>query len=312
VGSSTQEAFWNLIQSVNLTATANAAGATSDNLCNTDAFTLAVYQYLYSKGLVSSNAQQVLGTSNGAYPVTGGVKINFLDPWSNVPTLTRLDARLLANLQLSIGFRDQTAIVAGGVAGTATLTNAQVVLTVREWQNVPEVIRPYLKISNRQAPIVNQTNALDVQGIPTGNLLRRELLQGIVPAVAGYNYGWSSPAAFGATGQAQGPMWGIKTNNSVQLVNTPLNANVLDLLQLLGVAASGAPQTAGGITYGWYGYEPARNKAFSASIPMWGVQKADDYIDVAAPGTYGSYYRFTDFEIVGATPALVQNNGKMG
>jgi hypothetical protein len=44
---------------------------------------------------------------------------------------------------------------------------------------------------------------------------------------------------------------------------------------------------------------------------MWGIQKADDYIDVAAPGTYGSYYKFTDVEIVGATPQLVQANGKL-
>ena len=38
---------------------------------------------------------------------------------------------------------------------------------------------------------------------------------------------------------------------------------------------------------------------------MWGVNRADNYFDVAAPGTYGSYVKITDIELVGATPAIL-------
>jgi hypothetical protein len=307
VGSNTYEQVLNLIQSVSLTATANSAGATSDQLVSTDLLTLAVYQYYYGKGTTPITPFSTF--SNAAFNVAAAVKINFMDPWSNVGGLTRLDARLLSTLQLSIGFRDATSIAAGGVAGTTTISNGQVVLTVREWQNVSERIRPYLKFTQRTAPITNQTNGLDVTGVPIGNVLRRELLQGIVPAVSGYNYGWSSAAAFGSTGQAQGPMWRLNTNNSVNLLNVPLAALITDNPQLLDIAIN-AWGTAGGAIPGWYVYEPARNKSFGNSIPMWGIQKADDYIDVAAPGTYGSYYKFTDVELVGVTPQLLANNGQ--
>jgi hypothetical protein len=35
---------------------------------------------------------------------------------------------------------------------------------------------------------------------------------------------------------------------------------------------------------------------------MWGVNRADNYIDVAGPGPNGSYLKITDIELVGATP----------
>jgi hypothetical protein len=304
VGSNGYEQALNLVQNVTLTATGNAAGATTDTLVNTDLLSLGVYQYYYSGGAIPGVPFGSL--SNAAQNITAAVKVMFIDPWSNKSTLTRLDSRLLSQLQLSLSWRDPTAITTGGSGGTTTLTNAQVVLSVREWQNIVQRLRPWLRTSYRQGQIVSQQNALDVQGVPVSNILRREMLQGIVPAASGYNYGWSSAAAFGASGQAQGPMWSLLINNSTQVLNTSLANLISDNPQLLQIQTT-AWGTINGAIPGFYVYEPARQKLLSQALPMWGVNRADDYIDVAAPGTYGSYYRFTDIELVGATAADLGN-----
>jgi hypothetical protein len=300
VGSNPIEQALNLIQNVTLTSSGNAAGATTDTNVNTDLLTLAVYQYYYGKGYNPGVAVAV--SANGAYNFQMGVKIQFIDPWSNKSGLTRLDARLLSQLNLSVTWRDQTSQVTGGTGGTAAISAGQVVLTVREWQNVAEQLRPWIRISDRKLPITNQTNALQVQGVPIGQVLRRELLQGIVPAAAGYNYGWSSEAAFGSTGQAQGPMWQLLLNNSTRVLNSALSSIQSDNPQLLEINTNVWGSNAGAIP-GWQVYEPARNKQLANAIPMWGIQRADDYIDVAAPGGNGSYLKFTDVEVCGATVA---------
>jgi len=303
VGSNVYEQVLNLIQNVTLTSSGNAAGATTDTNVNTDLLTLAAYQYYYSNGTVPGVPFSTL--SNAAFNVTAAAKIMFTDPWSNKSELTRLDSRLLSQLNLSVTWRDYTSVVTGGVAGTTTISNGQIVLTVREWQNVTEAVRPWIRLSDRKQAITNQQNGQLFQGVPIGNVLRRELLQGIVPAASGYNYGWSSAAAFGSTGQAQGPMWKLLLNNSTPVLNTALSTLVTDNPQLLGITSNAWGTTQGAIP-GWFIYEPARNKKLANAIPMWGIQRADDFIDVAAPGTYGSYAKITDAEVVGATIEQLQ------
>jgi hypothetical protein len=61
----------------------------------------------------------------------------------------------------------------------------------------------------------------------------------------------------------------------------------------------------GGAIPGWYVYEPARQRKVSQSLPMWGINRADNYIDVAPPGGNGSYLKITDMELVGATQATL-------
>lgn len=296
VGSNAQEQANNMIQNVTLTATGNAAGAASDTICNTDFWTLAAYQAMYS-GTVNATVSSAGTIANAAFNVASTTKIPFVDPWSNKPTMTRLDARLLSTLNLSISWRDATSFVSGGVAGTTAVSNAQCVISVREWQNTAQIGRPWMRLQDRKQTITAQQNALLVQGVPIGNVIRRQLLQGIVPQVTGYNYGWTSTAAFGSTGQAQGPMNALIINNSTQILNESLANLTADNAQLLNLPSAfwGA--------LGWFVYEPARQKKTSQSIPMWGINRADNKIDVAAPGSFGSYLKYTDIEIVGATPA---------
>jgi hypothetical protein len=301
VGSHPWESTLNLIQNVTLTATGNAAGSTTDTMVNTDLLTLAVYQYYYSGGAVPGGTPLVT-LANGVQNVVAVAKIFFIDPWSNKGTMTRLDSRLLSQCNLSISWRDPSSFSTGGTGGTTTISNGQVVLSVREWQNVPQVVRPWLRMSDRKVQIVSQQNALQVQGVPIGNVIRREFLQGIVPAASGYNYGWSSAAAFGSTGQAQGPMFQMLINNSIKVLNESLANIAADNTQLLNLVNGNSTwgSLAGAIP-GWYVYEPARQRKVSQSLPMWGVNRADNYIDVAPPGGNGSYLKITDLELVGAT-----------
>jgi hypothetical protein len=302
VGSNGFEQALNLVQNVTLTATGNAAGSTTDTMVNTDLLTLAVYEYYYSGGCLSGNPFGTL--ANGSQSPTAITKIFFIDPWSNKGTMTRLDSRLLSQLNLSISWRDATSFAAGGVAGTTTINNGQVVISVREWQNVPQIVRPWLRLSDRKVQIVAQQNAMQVQGVPIGNVIRREFLQGIVPAVTGYNYGWSSAAAFASTGQAQGPMYQLLINNSIKVLNESLADLIGDNPQLLNIPTNAWGNLQGAIP-GWYIYEPARQKKVNQSLPMWGVNRADNFIDVAPPGTFGSYLKITDLELVGATQATL-------
>jgi hypothetical protein len=302
VGSNGYESVLNLIQNVTLTATGNAAGSTTDTMINTDFLTLGVYQYYYSGGIQAGAPLATL--ANGSQNVNAIVKAMFIDPWSNKGTMTRLDSRLLSQLNLSISWRDVSSFATGGSGGSIALQNGQVVLSVREWQNVPQTIRPWLRMSDRKTQIVNQQNAQQVQGVPIGNVIRRELLQGIVPQVSGYNYGWSSAAAFASTGQAQGPMFQLLINNSTKVLNESLANIVGDNPQLLQLP-NNAWGTLQGAIPGWYVYEPARQKKVSQSLPMWGVNRADNYIDVAPPGPNGSYLKITDLELVGATAATL-------
>lgn len=302
VGSNGYEQVLNMIQNVTLTATGNAAGSTTDTMINTDFVTMGVYQYYYSNGCLPGTPFAAF--ANSAQNVSAVVKAFFVDPWSNKPTLTRLDSRLLSQLNLSVSWRDATSYSAGGVAGTTTVSNGQVVLSVREWQNVPQIIRPWLRMSDRKQQIVAQQNASQIQGVPIGNVIRRELVQGIVPAVTGYNYGWSSAAAFASTGQAQGPMYQLLINNSTKVLNESFADLLADNPQLLSITQNNWGTLSGAIP-GWYVYEPARQKKLSQSLPMWGVNRADNFVDVAAPGSFGSYLKITDLELVGATAATL-------
>lgn len=298
VGSNGYEQVLNMIQNVNLVATGNAAGATTDTLINTDLTTLAVYQYYYSGGTIPGTPFAAF--TNGVQQVSAVVKAFFIDPWSNKGTLTRLDSRLLSQLQLSLSWRDQTSYAAGGTGGTTIVSAGQAVLSVREWQNIAQRLRPWMRTSDRKQQIISQQNALQVQGVPIGNVIRRELVQGIVPAVTGYNYGWSSAAAFGSTGQAQGPMYQLQVNNSTKVLNESFSDLLADDAQLFNIT-NNLWGTLNGAIPGWFVYEPARQKKLSQALPMWGINRADNYVDVAAPGSFGSYLKITDVEVVGAT-----------
>lgn len=298
VGSNGYEQVLNIIQNVNLVATGNSAGATTDTIIYTDLVTLGVYQYYYSGGAIPGTPFAAF--ANSAQNVSAVVKCFFIDPWSNKSTLTRLDTRLLSQLQLAITWRDSTSYAAGGVAGTTTITNGQCVLSVREWQNVAQRLRPWLRTSDRKQQIISQQNALQVPSVPIGNVVRRELIQGIVPLVTGYNYGWSSANAFGSTGQSQGPMFQLQINNSTKVLNESFADLLADDAQLFNIT-NNLWGTLNGAIPGWFIYEPARQKKLSQSLPMWGVQRADNYVDVAAPGSFGSYIKVTDIEVIGAT-----------
>lgn len=298
VGSNFYEQVLNMIQNVTLTATGNAAGSTTDTLVNTDLNTLAVYQYYYSGGVLPGTPFSSF--SNAAFSVNAVVKVNFIDPWSRTPSLTRLDSRLLSSLQLQLNWRDATSVAAGGTGGTTTISNGMVVLSVREWQNVAQTLRPWFSLSDQKTQIVAQQNAQDFPNVPIGNVLRRQFFQGIVPAVTGYNYGWSSAAAFGSTGQAQGPMIKLLINNSTPVLNDSYANIIGDNPQLLQLPLT-AWGTLSGAIPGWAIYEPARQKSLSQALPMWGVNRADNYIDVAAPGSFGSYVKVTTVQLVGAT-----------
>jgi hypothetical protein len=95
-----------------------------------------------------------------------------------------LDARNFSTLTLGLTYRDQTAMVAGGTGGTATLSGVQVAVLSREYQGgAPTANMPYVQESQRQFDLTNLAG-LDVpfRNAPTGQWMRRQTFKTTVGA----------------------------------------------------------------------------------------------------------------------------------
>jgi len=124
------ESVENLIAAFALQATGNSANATTDQITNVDA-ALLYFKTRMMEGTAPTRTD--VGTANGTYAFETNFKNYFVDPRSNASKLTMLYTNLLSSLTLAYQFRDASAMVAGGVGGTATLSGVQLTAQAREY-----------------------------------------------------------------------------------------------------------------------------------------------------------------------------------
>jgi hypothetical protein len=279
------ESLENLLAFLQITATGKSAGATTDTLCNVDG------GFLFRKTQIMEGTSPVrtdVGTANGAYAFETNFKRYFADPRSNASRLTMLYTAGLSSLTAAYQFRDQTAMVTGGTAGTATLNSAQITVQAREYLGVSAPTpSPYVKETQRTFNITQSQNGFVADKIPVGNVLRRQWFKGMLGAV---NYADPSDSIFGATGKPEGPHVQLWINNATLKLDQVYQQLRADNKTLFGIETM-AP--------GWAVYEPARNKKLINSLPFGNVANAQNNVDVNFTSGSINTLQITDEQIVG-------------
>jgi hypothetical protein len=226
----------NLIYTVQVSASAAVPGGVNEVFKNCDAAYFRFITNLYTQQDVTRTD---IGTANGAYDFLTTPRINFGDPIAVDAKTGKLcgskywlDARLLSasGLQLNVGFRDQTAMVYGGVAGTATLSNTSVQVKARHYFGIPNqtaqgatIARLYLREVQQQYPVLQTGISQQFTNLRTGAVLHRLTLKGLVaPSTTGVSFADPSDLPLGSNFTREaGPLLVLQVNNNAY---TPLSS----------------------------------------------------------------------------------------
>jgi hypothetical protein len=225
------EAIENLIYSVLVNANAAVKGGVNEAFKSVDASYLRFITHLYS-GIDITRTD--VGTGNAAYNFTSTPRLWFTDPLAKLPTgkstakATMLDARLLSSLKLDIGWRDQTAMVYGGVAGTSTLSNVALQVLATHYYGVANttangatITRNYLREVQQTFPVVSSQIEYQFQNLRVGAILHRLTIKGLLqPSGAPSTVSFADPSDVllgGNTTRATGPQLALKINNNAYI-----------------------------------------------------------------------------------------------
>ncbi len=283
------ESLENLIASFNLAATGKTAGATTDLLSSVDAAFLRFKTRMMEGTDVTRTP---ISTANGAYAFETNWKKYFVDPRSDKGALTRLFAGTLSSLTATFQFRDPTAMVYGGVGGTAVLSGVQIVTQIRGYLNASmPTPSPYVRETQRTYTVNQSQDGFVCDRVPTGNILRRQYFKGMVGPT---NYADPSNSIFGSQAKVEGPHTTFIINNTVPILDQVMPMLQDDNKSLFGVES---------VPAGYAIFEPARNKRLSKSLPMAGVDSAQNTFDVTyTPGSVNTI-QITDENLVGVSVA---------
>jgi hypothetical protein len=279
------ESIENLISAFQLTATGKGGGAATNQLCNVDAPFLYT-KTAYVKGVAPYRVD--VGTANGAYNFETNFTRFFKDPHNSVSQFFILNTALLNTLNVQAQWRDQTAMVYGGVAGTATLSGVQYSVTARRLLNFPQQVNnPYISETQRWFNVQATTALLACRQIPVGQILNRQWFKALVG-----NVQFADPSN-ALIANAQKPEGGhIQT----------LISNATYLLDQPAPAMSADNQTEWHLTpipEGYFEWEIARNGVIRNRAVLTNVQNADNFIDVTYTGGSQNNLQITDEQIIG-------------
>ena len=232
-----------------------------------------------------------VGTTNAAFNFETNVRVYFslppkgrpigsLTPQELFQTLL-LDARFLSNFTATFQFRDQTALVTGGVAGAATLSNVQVTTQVREITGLPPVQRPFVRETQQLFDVTVSQLEKTYKDIPVGNRIRRITFKGTVGA---NSFSDPSDAPFNNTTRAEGPRLRLKENNAF---------NIMDLNYFQQRNANKMKFNLETMPTGYVVWEPASGR------DTRGVERLDLVADVNFTGSNTNEIQATTQEVVG-------------
>jgi hypothetical protein len=256
----------NLIASYQLQATGSGSQASTGQLCAVD----AAYLRFKTRMMEGTDVTRTeVGTANGAYQFETNFRRYYRDPRSDKATLTRLFMAQLQSLVASFQFRDQNAMVYGGIGGAAVLSNVQVVTQVRAYLGMtPNNPQPYVREQQRLFNVNQSQDGFVCDKVPLNTVLRRQYFKGMLGPT---NYGDPSDSVFGSATKAEGPHVTLTLNQLTNRLDQVYQSIKNDDKLLFGVES---------IPAGYAIFEPARNRRLSASIPMNGVVTATNNIDV--------------------------------
>lgn len=175
-----KEGIENLISLVSFTGAAKQSGNQAVNLSAVDPNYLRLKTQLING---TAPPRVDVGTANGTYNFETNFTKFFGAKRSKVGDATFLDTRKLQNLRVNFATRDVTALVFGGVGGTATLSNVQITVSTDEWQGgATQTHNPYIRETFRQWDVTS-ISGLDrtmIPGMPISNRIVRQTIKGTV------------------------------------------------------------------------------------------------------------------------------------
>lgn len=198
------EAVENLISQILLTATGKGSGTVSDSIKATD-FAWSRFHTQLITGTAPTKTD--IGTGNAAYNFETNCTLYLGD----------LNVRQLTSLILQLSFRNETAMVTGGVAGTAVLSNVQCVVHGREELGAPNAPSTrFLKESQLPFDISASKQDQQLKDLPVGNVITRMCFKGTVGAV---DYADPSDTLFSNASRAEGPHVRLVANSAYTVMD---------------------------------------------------------------------------------------------
>jgi hypothetical protein len=289
------ESIENLMGQINIQATGKTNGAATNQLCSVDAAFLRT-KTAAMKGTYPYRVD--IGTANGAYNFESNFTRFFADTHNNRRQWFILNTALLNSLNIVVQWRDATAMVYGGVAGTATLSNLLYTLTARRYLNFPtQANNPYVSETQRWFNIQATTQAFACRQAPVGQILSRQWFKALVG-----NQQWADPSAaliaYSTNPQGAGNIQ-LSINSATTLLNQPAPAMAAD--NLTEWKLNPWP-------VGYFEYEPSRNGKLSNRISLVNVQNADNFVDVTFQSGQQNNIQITDEQLIGVTAAQWNNS----
>jgi hypothetical protein len=270
------EALENLVYGVMVTASAAIPGGVNEMFKNTDAAYLRFIANIYEGSDVTRTN---IGTANQAYDFLTTPRLYFGDPLAiDAKTGKKcgsrywLDARLLSasGLKLDIGWRDQTAMVYGGVAGTSTLSDTSLQVKTRHYFGIPNqtakgqtIARQYLREVQQNFPVVSSGIDQQFNNLRTGAVLHRLTIKGLVsPGTTGVSFADPSNLPLGSNfSRSEGPHVTLKINNNAQV---PLDA----VYSQIQNADTKLFNLSNGWRSGYIVYEPSTSHAIQSMLNL--------------------------------------------
>jgi hypothetical protein len=281
------ESIENLISSLQLSATGKGQGAANNQLCNVDAAFL-YWKTAAMKGVAPYRVD--VGTANGAYNFETNFTRFFKDPNNSISRFFVLNTALLNTLNVQAQWRDQTAMVTGGVAGTATLSNVQYSVTARRFLNWPQqAANPYVTETQRPFQILATAPLFPCRQIPVGQILNRQWFKALVGSTS---FADPSGVLIANSSKPEGGHIQTVINNATYIQDNPAPALTAD---------DSTEWKLSPWPVGYYEWEPARNGNIRNRPVLTNVQNADNYIDVTFQEGSLNNIVITDEQLVGVS-----------
>lgn len=287
-----------LIFSIRVNANAAVPGGVNETFKAIDMTYLRFITNLYEKQDVLRTTP---ATSNASHGFMTTPRLYFGDPVAIDSTTGKsaearywLDGRLLSSsgLTLSIGWRDQNGLVYGGVAGTSTISTAQVTIKARHYFGIPNqtaqgatIARQYIREVQQQFPVLSSGVDQQFYNLRVGAILHRLAIKGLVaPANTGVSFADPSSLPMGGnTTRQEGARIKLKVNNNALV---PLDSTYFQLVtsypKVFNVANANDP------AFSWFAtalFEPSASHSIQSMLNLRAAVNMTLWGDTTLTGT---------------------------
>lgn len=217
------ESIENLVSSFRNVTTRKVDGGQAGTLINVDAADLA---YTTRIGHKTAPKRIDVGTANAAYAFESNFKHKYGLERSNIYSSTFLDSRNLSSNVLQTTWRTVADLFTSpGVAGTSTLTNTGLGVTLRTWEGCPKagLWAPMKLRTQRRYNVAQSGDNVPFNDVPLDGVLIRQTFKG---TVGPNDHTDPSDALFASANKAEGAHLQLLTKNYLESAGDTLYAQM--------------------------------------------------------------------------------------